>query len=69
MDQVDETTKGCACGAGYSDLMSASPPKKDWFRKTTCPRCGKVYWTNRDKEADYCTDCEPLAVAQSARGD
>jgi len=45
--------------------MRAPPPKKDWLRKTTCLRCGKVYWT--DKETDYCMDCEPLALAPSSR--
>jgi hypothetical protein len=43
--------------------MRVPPAKKDWLRKTTCPRCGKVYWTN--KETDYCMDCEPLALAES----
>jgi hypothetical protein len=60
MERNDEP-RGCACGSRYSDIMRAPPPKKDWLRKTTCPRCGKVYWTN--KETDYCMDCEPLVAA------
>jgi uncharacterized OB-fold protein len=66
MDQVDEAAKGCSCSAEYSDVMRAPPPKKDWLRKTTCPRCGKVYWT--DKESDYCMDCESLTVMSPSRG-
>jgi len=63
MDQNDEP-RGCACSSRQSDLIRAPPPKKDWLRKTTCPKCGKVYWT--DKETDYCMDCEPLALAPSS---
>jgi len=40
-------------------MMRAAPPKRDWLRKTTCPVCKKVFWTNRD--TDYCFDCEPKA--------
>ncbi|MGP8070641.1 MAG: hypothetical protein ACLP5V_12200 [Candidatus Bathyarchaeia archaeon] len=65
MDQKDEPG-GCACGSRQSDLLRAPPPKKDWLRKTACPRCGKVYWT--DKDTDYCMDCEPLTVTSSSRG-
>ena len=61
--QDEENPGTCACAARYSDLMRVPPAKKDWLRKTTCPRCGKVYWTN--KETDYCMDCEPLALAES----
>jgi hypothetical protein len=63
--QDEENPGTCACAARHSDLMRAPPAKKDWLRKTTCPRCGKVYWTN--KETDYCMDCEPVALAPSSR--
>lgn len=36
--------------------MRAAPPKRDWLRKTICPKCKKEYWTNRD--TDCCFDCE-----------
>jgi hypothetical protein len=66
MGQNDEPS-GCACGSKYFDLMSVSPPKRDWLRRTTLPRCKKVYWTN--KETDYCMDCEPLAIELFSKGD
>jgi NAD-dependent dihydropyrimidine dehydrogenase PreA subunit len=30
--------------------------EKGLLRKTTCKKCGKVFWTNR--ESDLCFDCE-----------
>ncbi len=34
----------------------AESENKGLLRKTTCPKCGKTYWTNR--ETDICLDCE-----------
>ncbi len=65
MNQENEA-KGCACEGRAVDLLRAPPPKKDWLRKTTRPRCGKVYRTNKD--TDHCLDCERLTVSSSWRG-
>lgn len=51
----------CACVRDpYADLppevRPAPPSPARGVRKTTCPGCGKVYWTNR--ETDWCFDCE-----------
>jgi len=59
MSQEDSEEKVCACVQAFRDMMRAAPPKKDWLRKTTCPRCKKEFWTNRD--TDYCFDCESHA--------
>jgi len=53
----NEKPKGCACTQNLKDmLIAATPPKNNLIRKTTCPDCGKVFWTNSDK--DYCFDCQ-----------
>ena len=64
--QDEEKPKTYACAARQSDLTRTPSAKKDWLRKTTCPRCKKVYWT--DKDTDYCMDCEPLGLVQSCKG-
>ena len=54
-----ETTKGCPCGCTqrFSDLLRAERPvKKSSLIKVTCVDCGKVFWSNLEKE--YCFDCE-----------
>ncbi len=50
-----EPQKECACTQNFKDLLRAASPKNDLLRKTTCLGCGKVFWTNSDK--DYCFDC------------
>jgi len=37
-------------------FVTVKSEKEKLLRKTTCPRCGKTYWTNR--ESDVCIDCE-----------
>jgi len=64
MSQDDQERKTCACTSRFLDLMRAPPPKREWFRKTTCPNCKKVYWTNR--ESDYCFDCESRASTKGS---
>jgi hypothetical protein len=51
-----KTRKGCACTQGLQDLLRAYSPKKDPLRNVVCAGCGKVFWTNFDRE--YCFDCE-----------
>jgi len=65
--QDEENPRTCACVVRHSDLMCAPPAKKDWLRKTTCPRCRKVYWT--DKNTDYCMNCQPFTIALSSESD
>jgi uncharacterized protein with PIN domain len=36
--------------------MQPKQQKKSSLRKTTCPSCGREYWTNRS--TDICFDCE-----------
>ncbi len=58
---VKDDTLGCTC---FSDPLTSLPPElfpkqKTWkskFRKVTCPKCGLVYWTNR--QTDLCNECE-----------
>jgi len=59
MSKDEPNLKACACATRTADLLRAAPVKRDWLRKTTCPFCKKVFWTNRD--TDYCFDCEPKA--------
>lgn len=44
----------------FPKLDFASTPinseNKDLLRKTTCVKCGKVFWTNRS--VDLCFECE-----------
>jgi len=40
--------------------MQPKPQKKSSLRKTTCPGCGREYWTNRN--TDVCFDCEKKGV-------
>jgi len=52
-----KTTKGCACTQKIQDLLrAAQPEKKTSLVKVTCVGCGKVIWSNSEKE--YCFDCE-----------
>ncbi|MEM3442323.1 MAG: hypothetical protein QW667_06430 [Candidatus Bathyarchaeia archaeon] len=39
--------------AGFSPTKTE---KKSLLRKTVCKSCGKVFWTNMDK--DFCFECE-----------
>ncbi|MEM3640942.1 MAG: hypothetical protein QXH37_03350 [Candidatus Bathyarchaeia archaeon] len=43
-----------------SDFVIAPIKSKDksLLRKTTCAKCGKVFWTNRD--VDLCFECESI---------
>lgn len=56
--------KPCSClGTSFADLPPEIRPqarKKSLLRKTTCPGCGREYWTNRD--TDVCFDCEKSGV-------
>lgn len=53
----NKTAKGCACSQKLLDLLrAAKPAKKSSLIKVTCVDCGKVFWSNSDKE--YCFDCE-----------
>ncbi len=50
---------GCSCGDIWKDLPPELRPKlkkPSLTRETTCPNCGKVFYTNR--KTDYCFDCE-----------
>jgi len=53
-----ETTKGCPCGCTqrFLDMLRGQPVKKSSLIKVTCADCGKVFWSNLEKE--YCFDCE-----------
>ena len=54
-----EKMKGCACGCTqrFSDLLRAERPvKKSSLIKVTCVDCGKVSWSNLEKE--HCFNCE-----------
>jgi len=45
----------CACTQNLLDILRATKPKKDLLKKVTCPKCGKVFWTNMDN--NLCFDC------------
>lgn len=52
----------CSCVKDpYANLppeaRPAEPSPMRGLRKTACPGCGKIYWTNR--ASDWCFDCEP----------
>lgn len=56
---ASETIKGCTCGCTqkFLDLRRAEQTvKKSSLIKVTCADCGKVFWSNLQKE--YCFDCE-----------
>ena len=61
-DEADADVKpgGCSCGDPFASLpaeLRPQPPAKDnGLRQVTCPKCGLVYWTNR--ETDVCVHCE-----------
>jgi len=40
----------------HTALTPVKPGDKGLLRKTTCIKCGKTFWTNR--ENDFCMDCE-----------
>lgn len=52
--------KQCSCMtnpfAALPPEMRPKPQKKGLLRKTTCPGCGREFWTNRS--TDFCFDCE-----------
>ncbi|MDQ1279075.1 MAG: hypothetical protein QG670_335 [Thermoproteota archaeon] len=52
----NETPKECACTQNLRDLLRAAAPKNNPLRKVTCINCGKIFWTNSDK--DYCFNCQ-----------
>jgi hypothetical protein len=55
----EKTMQGCHCGCTqrFSDMLRAAQPvKKSSLVKVTCADCGKVFWSNLEKE--YCFDCE-----------
>jgi len=42
------------------ELIPRGKKTMDGLRKTTCPGCSLVYWTNR--KTDLCIDCEKKGV-------
>ena len=65
MSKDEPNLKQCACTSRMTDLLRATPAKRDPFRKTTCPNCNKEYWTNR--ETDYCFNCESNRSTEANR--
>jgi len=59
--------KPCNCMQNpFANLPPEMRPKirkKSWLRKTTCPGCGREYWTNRS--TDLCFDCEKKAASST----
>ena len=52
-----EKTERCACTQKLLDMpRAAHPVKKSSLIKVTCADCGKVFWSDREKE--YCFECE-----------
>ena len=37
MSKDEPNLKACACATRMADLLRATPAKRDWLRKTTCP--------------------------------
>lgn len=55
--------KSCACTQKFMDLLRAYTPKKNLLKEVKCAECGKVFWTNYNRE--YCFDCEEKLTQKS----
>jgi hypothetical protein len=58
LNELSETTKGCACTQGLRDRFRAYTAQKDSLKEVTCVACGKVFWTNA--EIECCFDCNAI---------
>jgi len=62
----NRTPKTCACTQRLSDLLRAAKPvKPSSLVKVACVGCGKVFWSDSEKE--YCFECDAKNKKPSER--